>query len=388
MKRFGVAILALLLLAAVILGAQAIVTRGVARAEQQVNGSLETLGSGDNQIKVLYVWGTPYEMGYARGLLLRSEINQWLALTGGLMMTGMGVSEQQVDAAYDLMAPYVPDEYKEEMRGLADGAGLDLKAVHRMHTIPELSEYHCSAFGAWGPATGDGHVYQIRALDYATEAGIQTAPCITVSKPNDGHIFANVGWVGMLGVVSGLNAEQIAMSEIGDSFGNQHERLDGEPMIFLMRDVLQHCGTLQEAIERIQNTRRTSSYLYVVSDGKAGQSRGFQTAADFCNVYDDTNLQPFPEWRLPGVVFWGMAFHVPKYSGGLYEVLKRDYGHINGQTGMDAMHIVKTGNLHAVSFDATALQIWVANAGVDETPAYDREFLHFDLAAALQKFPQ
>jgi len=385
MRRIVLGLVVLVLLAAVLLGAQALVARKLAAAQQNVNGKVETLGSGDNQSKVLYVWGSPYEMGFARGVLLRKEITDWLSLTSGLMMAGMQVTEQQVEAAWETMAPYTPEEYQEEMRGLADGAGLPLGVVRRIHVIPELSEYHCSAFGAWGPATGDGHVYQIRALDYATEAGIQTAPCITVCQPNNGYAFANVGWVGMIGVVSGLSAQQMAVSEIGDNFGAQHERLDGEPMIFLMRDLLQHCATLEQAIARIQNTRRTSSYLYVVSDGKAGQSRAFQTAADFCNVYDDTNLEPFPEWRLAGVVFWGMAFKVPKYSGALYQVLSRDHGRINAQTGMDAMHEARTGDLHAVSFDVTGLQLWVANAGVDATPAYDREFLHFDFAAALQK---
>ena len=388
MKRTACVLVTVLILAAVLLGLQVLVQRNVARAAEAVNGKVETLGSGDNQTKVLYVWGTPYEMGYARGVLLRREIVDWLSRAGGLMMAGMQVTEEQLDDDWKTMEPYVPGEYKEEIRGLADGAGVPLAVVQRMHAIPERSEYHCSAFGAWGPATGDGHVYQIRALDYATEAGIQTAPCITVAKPADGHAFANVGWVGMIGVASGLSAEQIAVSEIGDNFGNENERLDGEPMIFLMRDLLQRCGSLQEAIDRLQSTRRTSSYLYVVSDGKAGQSRAFQTSATFCNVFDDTNLQPFPEWRLPGVVFWGMAFHVPEYSGPIHEILKRDYGHINAQTGMDVMREVKTGNLHAVSFDVTGLQLWVANAGVDMTPAYEREFLHFDLAAAMQKFPQ
>jgi hypothetical protein len=44
-----------------------------------------------------------------------------------------------------------------------------------------------------------------------------------------------------------------------------------------------------------------------------------------------------------------------------------------------------TGDLHTVYFDATDLKIWVANADVDESPAYDEGFVVFDFGAATER---
>jgi hypothetical protein len=52
------------------------------------------------------------------------------------------------------------------MRGLADGSGVEFKYFKRVHMIGELTKGACSMFGAWGKATIDQKVVQLRALDW------------------------------------------------------------------------------------------------------------------------------------------------------------------------------------------------------------------------------
>ena len=52
------------------------------------------------------------------------------------------------------------------MRGIADASGVSLKLMRRIHMIGELTKGTCSMFGAWGKATLDGKVIQLRALDW------------------------------------------------------------------------------------------------------------------------------------------------------------------------------------------------------------------------------
>ena len=69
----------------------------------------------------------------------------------------------------------------------------------------------------------------------------------------------------------------------------------------------------------------------------------------------------------------------------VYEVLKADWGKIDQRTGMrGVMRGLGTGDLHAVAYDVTDLKLWVANAspGPQVIPAYDREFVQFDLRRA------
>ena len=90
--------------------------------------------------------------------------------------------------------------------------------------IGELTQGHCSMYGAWGAATATGATLQLRALDWDTGGPFQDYPQVTVyhageGNDEEGHSFANVGWVGWIGSsISGVSSKQMAISEIGVSF--------------------------------------------------------------------------------------------------------------------------------------------------------------------------
>ena len=46
-------------------------------------------------------------------------------------------------------------------------------------------------------------------------------PHITVYHPNEGNAFANVGWTGWVGSLTGMNDQQMAISEIGASYADE-----------------------------------------------------------------------------------------------------------------------------------------------------------------------
>jgi len=71
-----------------------------------------------------------------------------------------------LDLNYRITLPYTNKKYYEEMRGIADGSGVEFKYLKRVHMIGELTKGACSMFGAWGKATSNGQVIQLRALDW------------------------------------------------------------------------------------------------------------------------------------------------------------------------------------------------------------------------------
>lgn len=351
--------------------------------ERVAKGRLETIGTGDNAITVLHLWGTPYEVGYAHGHLCRDQVRDFLTRTMPLMQLGLLAPAPKLDKVYEGMQPYIPKAYEEEMRGLAEGAGVDFGAVKRGHAIPDLSEYHCTFFAAYRKATANGGLIQIRALDYATEAHIQDHPALIITHPQGGHAFVNIGWLGFIGCVSGMNEEGIAVSEIGDSFGEEHETLEGEPMPFVLRDVLEKSDSTKKGVSLIRKAKRTSSYLYCVGDGQAREACALVTAKDFCRVYDDKSL-PFPN-KLDSVVYMSMGVD-SGWNQKVHDRLKASWGHIDPKAGMaEVMTGLGTGSLHAIVYDATNLKVWVANAGKDRTPAYKREYVEYDLAKAFRE---
>ena len=380
-------IVALVLLAAVAAGwAQD-------QAPQQINGKMEMISNGTDAITVLYLWGTPYEMGYAHGKLAAERIKSFYNVMNSTLQEEFGASMDMLKMVWMQLEPFVSADYKEELKGLSDGAGVPLDAVHAMHALPDASEYHCTYFAAWGKATADGHMYQMRCLDYAMKAHIQDYPAILVQKPTTGNTIINVGWLGMIGVISGMNANGLGVSEIGDNFGPAHETLQGQPMPLLLRDVLQKSTGLASATDMIKNAKRTSTYHYCVGDAKAMDARGFITCMDQCEVDGPAEQPHFGNYK-ENIVYLSMGRDdtiqewMKSCNGKFWDRIKANYGKINPNVAFrDFMPNVGTGGLQAVVYDLTGLKLWVANAnGTDR--AYKQGVVEFDVKAALAKLPK
>ena len=158
---------------------------------------------------------------------------------------------------------------------MADATGVDFKLIERIHMIGDLTQGHCSMFGAWGEAVGAGPgLLQMRALDWDIDGPFKDFPQITVyhsRNASEGATFANVGWTGWVGSITGMSAEQMAICEIGvsfpdASFGKQSRF--GVPFPFLLRDILQWDSSLGDSMKRITNEHRTCDLILGVGDGK------------------------------------------------------------------------------------------------------------------------
>lgn len=361
-------------------------------------GAVETIGEGDNQITVLYVAGTPYEMGYEHGRLLAEQVRATIAdvEAGTLKLLPKAVRDSRLltdrekralvdsllDEAWQRMRRFTPREDMEEMAGLAAGSGVPLKTIHRMHAIPDVGETSCSALVAKGAATRDGHVYQLRILDYGANFNLQRRPLITVYRPGGANAFVNIGWIGFVGVVSGINDKGVAISEMG--FGDPPgETLAGVPMPFLLKNVLRYANNADQGAAIIRAARRTNSYIYFLGD-RQGDAIGMITSAQSFQAYRANEQETLrvgnktlPQFR--DVVYAG---HYEKKQA---ELVQQMQGAFDVPAIQElARHIAMKSNLHTVIYDLTAGKIWVANRK-DNIRAADRPYVEFPLSDAWAK---
>lgn len=348
------------------------------------HGRKTIIGPAGSETIVLELWGKPGEMGTAYGQLCKTEIHDFLAKLRSAMQEGFGVTPEALIPIWQQMAPYVRPEYKEEMAALAAAADVPLSELEALHAIPDVSEFHCSFFAAWGDATRDGHMIQIRALDYERGAFLQTYPMIVCYWPEtEGSVpWVSVTFMGFIGTVTGMNSEHIAMSEIGDDFRFDQETLVGKPLEFVMRDALEKSRTLDEALAQVRDSKRTSSLLYCLSDAKLPDARALATAPDVFKAWDWTNL-PSDLPALEDCVYMSMGM-VSKWTPRFYDVLSKGWGRIDPTYAMeDVMKGLGTGDLHSVAFDVTDLKLWAAYADLSGTDGYLRPFVEFDYGKAL-----
>jgi hypothetical protein len=88
-----------------------------------------------------------------------------------------------------------------------------------------------------------------------------------VVSPDGTRRFVSVGWAGHIGVLTGVNDARLSIGQIGADTADA--TLRGEPMVFLMRRVLEASGSLEEAAQIIRDAPRTVGVNYVLGDAKA-----------------------------------------------------------------------------------------------------------------------
>ena len=231
---------------------------------------------------MLHLKGTPYEMGYQHGALLKDSVRQNMhnilevEAEKEIKLGPLSVKPRLLmDAIPRIERPYVPDKYIDELNGLAAGAGMKPADVVAGNFLPEL--FHCSGFAIMNSATTDGTLYHGRVLDYAIRWHLQEHAVLIVAEPEGSIPFVNVSYAGFIGSVTGMNARHVSIGEMG---GGGAGHWLGMPMPLLVREVLEKAGDLDAAVSVFRDHPRTCQYFYVVADGNTNRAVGMQASWD------------------------------------------------------------------------------------------------------------
>lgn len=299
------------------------------------NGQKYILKNGTSFVYLLKVQGKPYDIGVAYGTLMKEEIkdvllemsnwfkgkvNQTLyndykipkffldLVSTEVLYTFMGLLELN----WLVAKPYVPARLIEEMYGIADGAGVRFEDILQANMLPELTRAGCTIVGAWKNATVNQQMYQLRALDWNPDAPVNKYPLITIYFPNEdnGNIFANIGYLGMIGTLTAFSKSQIAISQKvwipNPANSSIHWSYIGQPWTFVLRDIAQTTNTLQEAVDLMFNTKRTIMNMFGIGSGQSKEFEGVEYASNLLYTFNDLNYtansEAHPE--LYGVFYW------------------------------------------------------------------------------------
>ncbi len=338
---------------------------------------------------VLHLKGTPYEMGYQHGALLKEHIRQNLhnmlvvkakeaptVEIGPLKMT----VRNAINMIQKIQEPYIDQRYFAELDGLAAGAGLETTDVRAANFIPEL--FHCSGFALMNSATKDGTLYHGRVLDYAVDWGLQDHAVIVVSEPEGRIPFVNVTYAGFIGSVTGMNAEHVSIGEMG---GRGLGHWEGRPMALIIREALETAKSLDEAIATFRDGPRTCQYYYVIADGEEKRAVGMEASWDVFEVIEAGKSHPLLSKPVKDCVLLS--------AGERYlELAKRAEAGRGSFTAEDALKLMERpvamkSNLHNVLFEPKSTKIWVANASSDQRPAAEQKYYQFQLSELLKREP-
>jgi isopenicillin-N N-acyltransferase like protein len=337
---------------------------------------------------VLHLKGSHYDMGVQHGKLLgdhiRQNMNYLLEVKGNQALAKIGPLEMKpkdmLPGIVKLQQRHVPQKYWDEMRGLAEGAGIPLKDIQAANFIPEL--FHCSGFALMNSATKDGTLYHGRVLDYGVDLRLQEHAVLIVAEPEGGLPFVNVAYAGFIGSVTGMNASHVSIGEMG---GGGLGHWNGVPMAILVREVLETATDLDQAIAVFRDRPRTCEYYFVIADGKTNAAAGLEACWDRFNVVAPNTAHP----QLPTPVEDAVLLSAGDRYNELVRRVHQAHGEFTAASAIELMDrpVAMKSNLHNVLFEPKSTRFWVANADKAGNPAADQKYHAFQLSELLARHP-
>jgi hypothetical protein len=332
--------------------------------------------------RILILAGTPEEMGRAHGNLLRDDIRRLtervLYVVGGADSLVNGVWFMEVmGEIHRRTKPFIPERFFRECDALSDAAGLFRWEGRFANLFPE--RFHCSGVAVRGKASKEGRVLHARVLDYMTDVHLQDAAVLTVFIPEGLNAWMSVGYAGLIGSVSAMNEKGLAIGEMG---GRGEGDWDGLPMTFLMRQIMETCDTVDEALDLMRQIPRTCEYFYVLSD------RNGNLAAVHADVRQIIVLRPGEQHPLlPPVPEDTVFISADERAQHLSRRLHENFGEIDVPTMIEIIKrpVAMRSNLHNAIFAPETLELWFADATRTQ-PACDQSYAYVRLPVLLDYF--
>jgi len=384
-----------------------------------INGKRYEISSPENntRLTIIAVQGTAYEMGFAYGQLMTKEIND--AMTGMFNYlvqqsdSWMGYVKQNLPfylkwipnllsldtpdlltallrLQYLFTKPYTPQRFSDELQGMADGAQFDLNMLTNINLFPEFIRAQCSIVGAWGTATIDGNLVQLRALDWDYRTFIASWPVMAIYFPTEdgSNPFATFGFAGMVGAISGYSTKVAVSQKVWMPVSTDPNSEFGEPFAYLLRDILQFGNDLDSSMKIIQDTRRTCRIHVGVGSQKDKRMNGIMMSFNELSIFDDKNYTYYSDAhpQMDGIMYWDKKIQ-PSDNYCLGDILKQNLGKIDAEFLVkQAAPIHETGDTQLIAYDFANQLVYIAYS--DPTlavKAYYRPLIKLDMKSLLNK---
>ena len=328
---------------------------------------------------ILFLEGTPEEIGTAHGQLRAKEIK---GMSERIMLVAAGYLVLKDDWFFDRITEvmrrtksFTPARFYSECDAMSAAAGVSAADGRQINFFPEI--FHCSGVAVRGNASVGGQVIHARVLDYMRDIGLQKYAQLTIMMPKGYHAWVNVSYAGFVGTVTAMNDQGLAMGEMG---GGGVGKWDGLPMSFMMRRVMEECSTVDEALALMRKVPLTCDYYYVLSDKHKTLAGVAAIAGTPLQVLHPGEQNP----QLPPVPADTVFISGGNRAKELSAKLQKNFGRIDaaGMIEIIKRPVAMKSNLHDAIFLPESGTLYFADAG-KKTPACDEPYVKVNLGELL-----
>jgi len=221
-------------------------------------------------LKVVHLEGTPYNRGLTHGQTLKKEIkfilDKWTIKTEAMTkMKFEDIKEQFLNNTkyMDAILKWNPD-LVDEIRGIADGSGIDFNTIYLYQIGEELesnlnlnNSYKCTTIGV--NKTDKTPCYVAQNMDPPNFLhGFPTLLYIKHEESDlESYVFTSPGLIAL----NGLNNKAIGITANG--LPDLYSNIEGLPVAFIIRSVLEK-ESFEEAVNFVLNIKHAKAQNYII----------------------------------------------------------------------------------------------------------------------------
>lgn len=322
-------------------------------------------------IPIVYLHGTPAEMGTQYGTLLREPLRSLDAY-----VTAVFPKERlrRLRAFAEAHEPALPADVRAELRAMAAAADIPYMNLVAVNVLPRMA---CTALAVSGDASKDGALVMGRNVDYWSFGLSDRLGVIVVYHPDKGIPVAAVSFLGFVGAFTGINAEGVAFGNLL-VFNAREDRIvpDGTSIQLAMRRAAHRAKTARQMAPLLRAERHLIPMNVMLADAKEaialelGLSGTEARRADAAGVLAASNSFRTPDLRAKDV-------SCKRYAALMTAVSEAD-GAFDVERMKKALYAarIKSLNLQAIVFEPAAMRMHVS---LNQTPASEGPYTTFDV---------
>lgn len=255
----------------------------------------------------LYVEGSPFERGVAIGRL-SAELLYYQEKVFVDEIKKIIPSEKYLKfLRYFLvifnrnLGKQVPEENREEIYGISLSCTDEFDAIgtpyerqlnyHAAHDIGHMMQAYmlvgCSSFGVWGEESADSTLIIGRNFDFFVGDDFAKNKVVAFYNPDKGYKFASVCWIGMTGVLSGMNEAGLTVtinaSQASVPTGS------ATPISLLARIILQYAATIDEAYKIAEAHKTFVAESLLIGSARDGKAVIIEKSPDKIGLYQSSS---------------------------------------------------------------------------------------------------
>ena len=218
-----------------------------AAADEQAEYSFDPAQPPSNIKGVVYLKGTPNEMGKQYGQQAKESLERMVVYKKSLAAQQF----ESLDEAYEQLPKYeaiyeenVPDVV-EMWKGMAETSGIDYNDILLTYTQFYISPHRsCSTVSVWGDQTKNGKL--ISATNYDLTLEPYTYEPSVIAYPKDGNAF--IAGTGLIGGSYMNDKGLIVMGSQGQDNNDEDLGMAVAPKVGLLQ-IIMSCNTAKEAVD-------------------------------------------------------------------------------------------------------------------------------------------